>query len=48
MESDLRYKALTEEDFFELSYDNYYYTGQVDITESHAESALMKRDHVCH
>lgn len=41
VESDLRYKALTEEDFFELSYDNYYYTGQVDITESHAESALM-------
>ncbi len=41
VESDLRYKSLTVDDFFELSYDNYYYTGQPDITESHAESALM-------
>ncbi len=41
VESDLRYKALTEEDFFELSYDNYYYTQAAEITESHAESALM-------
>lgn len=41
VESDLRYKALTVDDFFEWSYDNYYYTGQPDITESHAESTLM-------
>ena len=41
VESDLRYKALTVDDFFEYSYDNYYYTQSVDITESHAESALM-------
>lgn len=41
VESDLRYKALTVDDFFEYNYDNYYYTGSIDITESHAESALM-------
>ncbi len=41
VESDLRYKSLTVDDFFEYNYDNYYYTGQVDITESHAESTLM-------
>lgn len=41
VESDLRYKSLTVDDFFEYNYDNYYYTGQPDITESHAESALM-------
>ena len=41
VESDLRYKSLTVDDFFEYNYDNYYYTQSVDITESHAESALM-------
>ncbi len=41
VESDLRYKVMSFGDLFNLNYDNYYYTGTVDIYSSHAESDII-------